>query len=65
MLGIRNSFRPIFNSNSNQVKEKDGNLELEVDLIVKFAQAGGLNAEHTTILREVGEKCKSFEIEDQ
>lgn len=36
-----------------------------MDIIVKIAEASGLNAEHTTILREVGEKCKSFEIEDQ
>lgn len=59
------NFKIAFNSNSNQVQEKDGKLELAVDVIVKLAQAGGLNAENATILREVGEKCKTFEIEDQ
>lgn len=58
-------FIGIIFSNSNQIKEKNGKFELNVDVIVKLAQAGGLDAEKTAILQEVGEKCKTFEIEDQ
>lgn len=36
-----------------------------MDNIVKMAEAAGLNAENTTIIREVGEKCKTFEVKDQ
>lgn len=51
--------------NLNQVKEnEDGQLELMVDHIMNMAQAAGLNAENTTVIQEVGEKCKSFESGD-
>lgn len=49
----------------NQAAEKDGQLQLNVEGLVKMAEANGMSKENCTMIEEVGNKCKAPKISDE
>lgn len=49
----------------NQAEEKDGQLQFNVENMVKMAEANGISKEKCAILEDVANKCKAPKTEDE